>query len=553
MDYNCNEKVVREFFHLFKTPWEYFNANKKYDVVITVNEPPPDRKTRLTVIYGTEFDKNNESQKSPLNNEHVAIFDRFNQVKIPIYRSLVAFDKIRDHCNVVLLTHENEIVGFAEEQEDQIIVRIGYDLFNEVSFLLSVGQPIENAIIPTLERHISLLREIIVRIGILLVEIPPVPSGYRFITCLTHDVDFVAIKNHFMDKTMIGFIYRATVVSFLNVLRNNLSIGNFLKNLKAVLLLPFIYIGVYNDFWNQFETYKKIEGDTPSTYFFIPFKNRSGSKTISQKKEPLRAAKYDLADVKEIIKKLQSDGFEIGLHGIDAWHNRDIAKQEKNHFIETTGDSRIGIRMHWLYFDNNSFRILDEVGFFYDSTIGYNNAVGYRSGTGQVYRPLTANRLMELPLLIQDVTLFSSKRMKLTEKKAFDLCNELLQSQSNHGGVLSILWHQRSVGPEKWYDSFYKGLIKTLKQNNAYFGTASDIVNWFNTRRDIVFKKVEYKGNRLHIKLKNKKRSKPPLVLRIHYLGYQANIGSKIAKRKIINIPLHLQEDIQIDLEKSIH
>ena len=57
-----------------------------------------------------------------------------------------------------------------------MLARIGYDLFGEVRTLLTVGQPPENASIPTLELHIALLRDLIVVCGFPLVEIPPVPG-----------------------------------------------------------------------------------------------------------------------------------------------------------------------------------------------------------------------------------------------------------------------------------------------------------------------------------------------------------------------------------------
>ncbi len=72
---------------------------------------------------------------------------------------------------------------------ETVVARIGYDLFSEVHTLLVVGQPVLYAGIATLDLHIALLRDLIVGNGILLVEIPPVPDGFRFMACLTHDVD----------------------------------------------------------------------------------------------------------------------------------------------------------------------------------------------------------------------------------------------------------------------------------------------------------------------------------------------------------------------------
>ena len=92
------------------------------------------------------------------------------------------------------------------------VVRIGYDLFEETDYLLMVGQPPEFANIPTLEYHISILRDIMVANDVVVLEIPPIPEGYSSIACLTHDVDFIRIGLHKFDRTMFGFLYRAVIV-----------------------------------------------------------------------------------------------------------------------------------------------------------------------------------------------------------------------------------------------------------------------------------------------------------------------------------------------------
>ncbi len=80
-------------------------------------------------------------------------------------------------------------------------------------------------------------------------------------------------------------------------------------------------------------------------------------------------------------------GFEVGLHGIDAWADKDSAAEERRRLEPRSGTAGLGVRMHWLYWDKDTFRILDEAGFAYDSTFGYNDTVGYRAGTVQAYRP----------------------------------------------------------------------------------------------------------------------------------------------------------------------
>ncbi len=112
-----------------------------------------------------------------------------------------------------------------------MLARIGYDLFSEVRTLLTVGQPPANANMPALELHIAFLRDLITGCGVPLVEIPPVPDGYRFIACLTHDVDHPSIRRHKWDHTMFGFLYRAIFGSLRNLIRGRMSVQDLLTNL----------------------------------------------------------------------------------------------------------------------------------------------------------------------------------------------------------------------------------------------------------------------------------------------------------------------------------
>ncbi len=99
-------------------------------------------------------------------------------------------------------------------------------------------------------------------------------------------------------------------------------------------------------------------------------------------------------------------GCEVGLHGIDAWLDSSKGREELEEIRRLTGASEIGVRMHWLYYDQQSPVALEKAGAAYDSTIGYNETVGYRAGTTQAYKPLEATRLLELPLHVMDTALF---------------------------------------------------------------------------------------------------------------------------------------------------
>jgi hypothetical protein len=126
-----------------------------------------------------------------------------------------------------------ECAAYIDESDDRVASRIGYDLFTEIRTLLTSGQPVANASLPALDLHIAFLRDLITGCGIPLVEIPPVPDGYQFTACLTHDVDHPAIRQHNWDHTMFGFLYRAVFDSSRKAIRGEMSVRDLLKNWAA--------------------------------------------------------------------------------------------------------------------------------------------------------------------------------------------------------------------------------------------------------------------------------------------------------------------------------
>lgn len=508
------EEIVREFFQLFKIPWEFYSSNRSYDVVLSTRNEIPELTPKLLVIYSSETGSFDSQKGIGLGSRYRDLILERDDLEFPIYGNILTFDRL--HKSVIRAKGMSGPAAIEIEEPEAKIVRIGYDLFSEVSFLLSSGQPAEYAHIPTLEIHISILRNLILDAGVPLLEIPPVPAGYDFITCLTHDVDFAGIRNHKFDHTMFGFIYRALLGSVIDVLKGRTSWNRLSKNWKAVLLLPCVYLGIVKDFWAQFERYIELEKGLGSTFFLIPFKNQAGL-NVSEQARKRRAARYDVCDIEPDVRRLISCGCEVGLHGIDAWQDSEKGRKEFERIFDVVGESNIGIRMHWLYFCNHSPRLLETAGFSYDSTFGYNDAIGYRGGTVQVFRPLGAKKLLELSLHIQDTALFYPDRMGLTDSKADELVNQLLKNTTMFGGVLAINWHQRSLGPERLWDDFYITLLGKLKALNVWFSTASDAVEWFNKRRAVSFQDAEFNGNTVKLRLGGYNPDhRPGLLVRIY-------------------------------------
>ncbi len=501
--------VVEEFFELFKTPWEFYRSGRDYDVLLCDGDYQlQGSEVKLVVIYS--------SQQLPLDGKteaHNGKDFQYTGTRLPIYGPAITFS---DKAPSFLKTESNTAAAYAGRSGDVVKARIGYDLFPEIRALLVNGQPIANAAVPTLDLHIELLRSLIVSNDIPLVEIPAVPEGHSFIACLTHDVDHPTMRPHKFDHTMLGFLYRATVGSVMNFVRGRVTVEDVFTNWGAALKLPFVHLGMAKDSWFQFDRYLQLEKGHRSSFFVIPFKDRPG--LAEQGSAPkIRACSYTMDGIAQPLKNLLAGGCEIGLHGIDAWKDSAKGTEELQQIRKFTGEQEVGVRMHWLYFNKQSPMTLEKAGATYDSTVGYNETIGYRAGTTQTYKPLQVTQLMELPMHVMDTALFYPSYLNLHPRDAGKQVSGVINHATRFGGSVTVNWHDRSIFPERLWDKFYVGLISEFESKNAWFATASQAVSWFRKRRSATFEAMRWEGDALQANIAvGKEDDLPSLRLRIH-------------------------------------
>jgi hypothetical protein len=539
-------EVASEFFELFKTPWQFWSPGREYDVLISTRPQDPQVRARLIIVFASGDTELDRTVALSIQSSSAACAVDRTGARIPLYGRRACL--LGPGAPLLHDASHTHVLGLRLPGPRGSLLRIGYDLFREVAFLLSEGQPVENGSIPALDLHISLLRTWILEAGIPLVEIPPVPYGHRFMACLTHDVDFAGIRRHKLDHTLFGFLYRATIGSLIGLWKGTGSVGRLLRNWAAVFSLPLVYLGILDDFWAHFDAYTGLEGGAPSTFFLIPFKHRAGDR-VQAPSPARRAAPYDVDDVQEQARALIDRGCEIGLHGIDAWHSLGKGKQELDRVARLIGRRDVGVRMHWLCFDHASPAVLDQCGFDYDATCGYNEAPGYRAGTTQVFRPCGATRLLELPLHIQDTALFYPRRLGLTDAQAWKLCEAMLDEAARSGGVLTVSWHERSLAPERLWGTFYVQLLQQLRARGAWFGSGHQVVQWFRARRCLRWQACEFSGSTLRLSLDYQAAvMEPHMVLRVHRPLPPQAAGSRSAP-PYVDVPYAGESRLEITLD----
>lgn len=484
---SAERAVVTEFFELFKTPWEFYQNGRSYDVLLCSGiGRVDDALAKLTLVYSgrpLEFDAQEECGTPSAKSTGRILY---RGTRLPIYGDFLTF---ADMGSPLMVDEKDQPVAIElRTRHDGAIKRIGYNLFSEIATLLTAGQPPENSLVPALDLHIALLQDMILASGIPLMEVPPVPHGYDFIACLTHDVDHPSMRIHKWDHTMLGFLFRSTLGSLGKFFRGRFGTEDLCRNWFAALKLPLVHLGIAKDFWSGFETrYAQIEGGIRSTFFIIPFKGQAGQGLKGGVAPKRRASGYGAEQIAGAVKTIMAAGCEVGLHGIDAWVGTNEARHELQTIQDVTQSASVGVRMHWLYSGDQTLSALEASGAAYDSTVGYRETVGYRAGTAQPYKPLEVQRLLEFPMHVMDTALFYPDYLGLSFPKASQILNKMVDHSAQSGGCLTVNWHDRSLAPERLWTAPYRDLLSNLKNRNPWFATLGEANAWFQMRRSVKF------------------------------------------------------------------
>ena len=199
----ADREYVREFFELFKTPWEWFVPEKRYTAVVSADGQTESGNAPVVVVYSAAEHPADRRMGVATHTMSGPADVLWGDSILPVYEGVCAFQG--QSGNGVLLTRAG-VVDYRSGIDAPKLWRVGYDLFAEIGYLLQTGQPSAHSQTPTLDLHIALLRQLLLDSGVAFIEIPPRPQGREFACCLTHDVDFVGVRRHTFDRTLAGFI-----------------------------------------------------------------------------------------------------------------------------------------------------------------------------------------------------------------------------------------------------------------------------------------------------------------------------------------------------------
>ena len=277
------------------------------------------------------------------------------------------------------------------------------------------------------------------------------------IVCLTHDVDSLKSK------------------SWLRVFFWILS-SFYQGDLKEKVLMSISLFKPSFDEHGAFKKFIQIEESFSfkSTYFFLSLPFFMGSEG--------RRYRINKKSIKKDIWNLIKNGFEIGLHtSRKAMTKRNVLEREiaRLSSIINTKSSLKGVRNHYLA---GSFQDIwstyEDYGFIYDSTLGWHDYNGYRSGTSMPFIPYNSNnetpyKIYELPQIIMDGAIQDRSSEEIFQDVKF-----YIDYTKKHNSVLTISWHTNRIISREFnnYSEAYVLVLKYLKELNFISLTAAEII-----------------------------------------------------------------------------
>jgi peptidoglycan/xylan/chitin deacetylase (PgdA/CDA1 family) len=281
------------------------------------------------------------------------------------------------------------------------------------------------------------------------------PDNHNFAACLTHDVDSIYPSWKYVFFTAIKCALKLKPAESLQRL-----IGKIKKDRSS------------NPYWN-FKNILQLEeryGGKSSFYFKATSRDTIGWI-------------YDVDTLKDELGAITDMGGEVGLHGgYYSYNDPKELKKEKDTLEKALGKNVIGIRMHYLRFSvPDTWRLLADLGFKYDTTFGYSDMPGFRNGMAHPFRPYDMYlekeiNILEIPLVIMDGSLF-----KMPLEEAWTIIKKLIDVTEKNKGVITILWHNTTFDEIFWngWTKLYEKILQLLKERNAWMTSGEKIYNYW--------------------------------------------------------------------------
>lgn len=329
---------------------------------------------------------------------------------------------------------------------------------------------------PIINKYILFLKKILHdRLGQF--SSPFFPKSKNSCIILSHDVDNPGKYDH-----LYNFPFFVKEMNFKGMIKHYRE--------YAYLLKSYLLDSNRSQYWvfNELIEAEKKYGFT-STSFFASINEFSSIGNRLDVPYDLSQRKY-----KKIISKLIENNFEVALHAsYNALESKERFKAEKDALQRVAGHEISGLRHHYWHLGPNPISTLrkhSDTGFKYDSSLAFNDHLGYRRNVAFPYFPFDENNKMalntlQIPVFCMDGNLFYKDDMQV--KEAVDEILKQIKVIQECNGVASIDWHIRTSIPnvgrfKKWGEAYLSILEELSMREDIWVTNCKVFSEWWMNR-----------------------------------------------------------------------
>ncbi len=305
-----------------------------------------------------------------------------------------------------------------------------------------------------------------------------IPQAFPYTLVLTHDVDHARLSDYaFFSRVGFSFVKHCFWSNLVRLRGKDISALEYLGSIGWGLLYPLVKLRLVKDPWGaSFERLLQLEMEynVRSTFFFITVPERAGYVKRGVPAPSNRVGKYAIAEYAGQIKRLIENGWEVGVHGIDAHLSTEDAIEEAAVLRRYVPRGyRFGLRMHWLYRSEGMCTNLKAAGYSYDASYGDRHNIGFPGGH---YGPFQVDGVWVLPLNVMDATLLRPFHLGLSLRAAWERVEGLLDEAKRRGAVVTVLWHTNVFGAYNYWGEIYEKLLIRAQRDGAKIGRCRDVL-----------------------------------------------------------------------------
>jgi len=312
--------------------------------------------------------------------------------------------------------------------------------------------------------------------------VPRWPDGKRYAVVISHDVDtpFTNPSRRLHFRMMLGHIRKS-----------ELKTADIYAKALTKQVLGMLPAQGRDDPNFRFADWLEHEGDLGArSCFYVAVRN---STEISASPQDVF---YDFRhpDLVDALRQVTEAGWEVGLHAsVNAWKNDGWFVEERELLQSVIpGYEVAGLRHHYWSMNGDApeetLALHSKAGFHYDSSLGLNDAPGFRRGLAWPFNPFHRGTMEVLPIIEVPPTLMDGGIFyhDLPGDEAAGRIREHIGAAFEHGGAVVLDWHLEQLNPDLLQGAG-TALLEVLREmrhdSDIYWAAPGEIAEWWSERR----------------------------------------------------------------------